>query len=76
MFFLFDSIHDQYKTHQKSDLAVSLYPFLIVHYLDIYVSQRMGWSCWWFSSSIDTYFPLVCYQLKAWKNNISMYADE
>ena len=42
MFFLFDSIHDQYKTHQKSDLAVSLYPFLIVHYLDIYVSQRMG----------------------------------
>ena len=40
--FLFDSIHDQYKTHQKSDLAVSLYPFLIVHYLDIYVSQRMG----------------------------------
>ena len=76
MFFLFDSIHDQYKTHQKSDLAVSLYPFLIVLCFDIYIPQKMGWSCWWFSSSIETYSPLVCYQLKAWNNYIYLYADE
>ena len=41
MFFVFDSIPDQYKTQEVYDIVVSLYPFLIVHCPDKYTTQKM-----------------------------------
>ena len=41
MFFVFDSIPDQYKTQEICDIVVSLYPFLIVYCPDKYKTQRM-----------------------------------
>ena len=41
MFFIFDSIPDQYETKQICDIVVSLYPFKIVYCPDKYKTQRM-----------------------------------
>ena len=40
-FLVFDSIPDQNKTQEICDMLVSLYPFLIVHYSNKYITQRM-----------------------------------
>ena len=40
-FFIFDSIPDQYKNQETCDVAVSLYPFLIVYCPDKYITQKM-----------------------------------
>ena len=41
MFFVFDSIPDQYKTQEICEIVVSLYPFLVVHCPDKYITQVM-----------------------------------
>ena len=41
MFFVFDSISDQYKTEKICAIVVSLYPFLIVYCPDQFKTQRM-----------------------------------
>ena len=41
MFFVFDSIPDQYKTQEKYYIVVSLYPFLIVYCSDKDKTQIM-----------------------------------
>ena len=41
MFFVSDSIPDQYKTQQICDTVASLYPFLIIHCSDKYITQKM-----------------------------------
>ena len=41
MFFVFDSIPDQYKTQEVYDIVVSLYPFLILYCPDKYITQKM-----------------------------------
>ena len=41
MFFVFDSIPDQYKTQEICDIVVSLYPFLLVYCPDKYITQQM-----------------------------------
>ena len=42
VFFVFDSIPDQYKTQEMCDVVVSLYPFLIVYCPGKYITQKMG----------------------------------
>ena len=54
-FFVFDSIPDQYKTQEICDLAVSLYPFLILYYPDKYITQRM-----WDEAVDDSLVALKC----------------
>ena len=41
MFFVLDSISDQYKSQEICDIVVSLYPFLTVYCPDQYETQRM-----------------------------------
>ena len=41
MFFVFESIPDQYKTQEICDMVVYLCPFLIVFCSDIYKTQKM-----------------------------------
>ena len=41
VFFVFDSIPDQYKTQEIYDIVVSLYSFFIVYCPDKYKTQRM-----------------------------------
>ena len=41
MFFVIDSILDQYKTHEICDIVVSLYPLLLECCPDKYYTQRM-----------------------------------
>ena len=41
MFFVFNSIPDQYKTQEMCDVVVSLNPFLIIYCPDEYKIQRM-----------------------------------
>ena len=41
MFFMFDSIPDQYKTQEICDIAVYLNPFLLINCPDNYTVQRM-----------------------------------
>ena len=41
MFFAFESVPDQNKTHEICYIAFSLYPFLIVYYPDKNVTQKM-----------------------------------
>ena len=41
MFFVFDSIPNQYKTHEMCDRVVSENPFLIVYCPDKYKTQRI-----------------------------------
>ena len=55
MFLVFDSIPDWYKTQEMCDRVVSENYFLI-----LYCPDKYKWSCWWFTSSIKTYFWLVC----------------
>ena len=40
-FFVFDSIPDQYKTHEICDIVVSVYPFSTVYCPDKYITQKM-----------------------------------
>ena len=67
MLFVFDSIHDWYETQEMCDRVVSENPSLIVYcpdhvLINIYISKKVSRSCWWFSSSIETYLRLVCYK--------------
>ena len=55
MFFVFDSIPNQYKTQEMCDRVVSEDVFLIVCCPDKYKTQ-------WFSSRTETYFQLICYK--------------
>ena len=41
MFFVFDSIPDEYQTQKICEIVFFLYPFLIVYCLDIYVILKM-----------------------------------
>ena len=41
MFFVFDSIPDQYKSQKICDIVASLYPFLIVYCPDNYKTKKM-----------------------------------
>ena len=41
MFLAFESIPDQHKTQEICDIAVSLYPFLIISCPDKYITQKM-----------------------------------
>ena len=61
LFFVFDSILDQYKTQEICDIVISLYHSL---YPDRILpnSKNVWWSYWWFSSSIKTFSRLVRYK--------------
>ena len=41
MFFITDSIPNQYKTQEICEIVVSLYPFLIVYCPDNYITQEL-----------------------------------
>ena len=41
MFFIVDSIPNQYKTQEICEIVVSLYPFLIVYCPDNYITQKL-----------------------------------
>ena len=43
MFFVFDSIHDQYKAQKMCDSAVSKNPFFIVYCPDKCKTQKIVW---------------------------------
>ena len=47
-FFVIDSISDEYKSQDIFDRVVSLNPFLLVYFLDKYITQKIY-------SSIETY---------------------
>ena len=40
-FFVFDSTPKQYETQETFDIVVFLYPFLIIHCPDKYITQKM-----------------------------------
>ena len=51
-----------YKTHKICDRAIDKCQFMFDSFLDIFNTQEMCYSRWWFSTSIKIYSGLVCYK--------------
>ena len=68
--FVFDSIPDKNKTQKLCDIAVSLYPFLIVYCPDKYITQM----CDDFSAALRNLFPIGLFQVK-WLKILYYFED-